>query len=422
MMFGVKLGLEQVRELAASAGDPFSGLRFIHVAGTNGKGSVCAMLEACLRRAGFKTGLYSSPHLISVRERFLIDGVPVGEGVFEEAAGRLRLVAERMRSAGSCPTYFEFTTVLATMLFAETGVDFVLWETGMGGRLDATNAVDSICSVITGIGLDHQAYLGDSLAAIAGEKAGIIKAGRPVFAGDMPSEALAVVAGRARELDSRFQALNDSPELRDLGLLRREGRFYRSIEWRGGRFELSLAAAYQRGNARLALAVLDFLADKFGFDALAAAENLAEAEIAGRMQFMPDGSILDGAHNPPAMRALVESLREMFPGEKFNIIFAGFADKDVGSGLRTLAIVADELVFTDLSIDIGGRGFLSAGALADIAAEVAPGVPVRLASSVGEALAMTSSSRRLVTGSLYLVGEALKILYNDTSKRYCSEA
>ena len=187
--FGIKLGLEQTRRLAELCGNPDRDLRFIHLAGTNGKGSTGAMLERALRGSGWKTGFYSSPHLISVCERFRINGCAVSEREFIRQANVVKKAAETMAAAGASVTYFEATTVMAMLMFKEHNCDYVIWETGMGGRLDSTNIVQPVISVITGIALDHEKFLGSTVADIAGEKAGIIKVGVPLVTGELPDAA-----------------------------------------------------------------------------------------------------------------------------------------------------------------------------------------------------------------------------------------
>ena len=197
--FAIDLGLDRMLELLKRLGNPERSLRFIHVAGSNGKGSVCTFLENGLRGCGYSTGFYSSPHLIRLAERFRINGKTVADAPFERAAETVRPVVESMRGKGNGPTYFEITTAIAAVLFAQQDVDFVVWETGLGGRLDATNVVVPELSVITGISLEHTEWLGSTLAAIAGEKAGIVKDGVPVVCGPLKPEALEVIRREAAE-------------------------------------------------------------------------------------------------------------------------------------------------------------------------------------------------------------------------------
>jgi len=229
--FGIKLGLDNTRRLLAAAGDPHERLKFLHVAGTNGKGSVCAMLDSVLREGGVRSGLFTSPHLVEFRERIRVDGVEIPE---EAAAEGLTLLRDASSTWDHQPTFFEITAALAAWWFDRAGAEIVVWETGMGGRLDATNVVTPLVSVITPIGLDHQRWLGSTLAEIAGEKAGIIKSGVPVVCGPQDQEALAVIKAKTKAQSSSFLEVTapyDGP--------------------------LSLPGAHQQWNAASALAALD---------------------------------------------------------------------------------------------------------------------------------------------------------------------
>jgi dihydrofolate synthase/folylpolyglutamate synthase len=235
-MFGTKLGLDNPRRLAALAGSPHERLRFIHVAGTNGKGSVCAMLESVYREAGLRTGLFTSPHLVSFRERMQVNRELIPEATVARLTARLR---EWMATfpEGQTPTFFEMVVVMALCHFAEQECDIVLWETGMGGRLDATNIVTPLASVITNVGLDHTRWLGESHAAIAREKSGIIKPGTPAFTATDHPDALAAIRAAAKTHGAELTALGQAEEATDLPLL----------------------GKHQQTNARLARAVVDRL-------------------------------------------------------------------------------------------------------------------------------------------------------------------
>ncbi|MCX7869345.1 MAG: Mur ligase family protein, partial [Terrimicrobiaceae bacterium] len=241
--FGIKLGLENTRRLLDALGNPDRGLRFLHVAGTNGKGSVCAMLDSVLRQAGFKTGLYTSPHLVDFAERIRVNGVKIPDPELCDGLGRLR---QAVRGWDHAPTYFELATVLAAWHFARSGCEWVVWETGMGGRLDATNVVDPAVAIITPIGLDHQQWLGETIGAIAGEKAGILKPGRPAVSSAQSAEAAEVLRRRAEALGVALEFVHSS--------------------WPG---PLGLEGAHQRANAALAARALERAGIAIGGDALA---------------------------------------------------------------------------------------------------------------------------------------------------------
>lgn len=408
--FGIKLGLEQVSELLQAAGSPESKLRFIHVAGSNGKGSFSAMLSAALRGAGFNVGLFTSPHLISPRERIRLNGSAISGTDFSELVFLLRPFADKMARAGRCPTYFEFTTAMAALYFARQNVDWVVWETGMGGRLDATNVVAPYCSVITGIALEHQNYLGDTIEKIASEKAGIIKDGRPVFCGGLPDAALQVIAKRCRETGSKLNILPDAGcfDLRfDISAC---GCCRQSFDYEGFRIKLGLAGKFQRQNFKLAFMVLKHLAREFCFPLENALAGLENVRWPARIQFMPDGSIIDGGHNPDGAAALMESLAEIFPGQKFSIVFGNFTDKDTEQILKILCEYAEEFIFVPLHG--GDRRSWSGAELSAMLGKISE-VPCAAVSSIEGAMELKTSARRLITGSLYLAGDALRMLCTE---------
>ncbi len=300
---GIKPGLERITVLLKRLGHPERRFRSVHLAGTNGKGSTAAILEALLRQHGVKTGLFTSPHLVWVGERFVVSGRPIDPA-------RLASLCTKLRQAlGEMPaTYFELTTALAFLYFAEEKVELAVVECGLGGRLDATNVLQPEVSVITNVGFDHQAYLGETLDQIAWEKAGIIKPQKPVVVGPLVEEAFQVISARARELSAP---------------LWRYGKDFRVFPCRGGlfyqgkhqlpRLELRLAGSFQHKNLALALKVLELLAEKgFPFEESRIREALRRVSWPGRYEKikLPGLIILDGAHNPEGVKVLLESLRQ----------------------------------------------------------------------------------------------------------------
>jgi len=246
--FGVKLGLEQPRELFRRCGNPHEGLKFIHVAGTNGKGSVCALLSGGLTAAGFRTGFYSSPHLVSARERLRFNGRAIPEDEFNGLIRSLIPVVDSMKADGFKPTYFEVMTVAAAKWFCERKCEFVVWETGMGGRLDATNIVTPTLTVITGISVDHEQYLGEDETAIAVEKAGIIKQGVPLCLGVLPPSADSVISDRAREMNAPITRIGRDCKIEDESdLLPRDGIscFRQAFLVNGHHIEIMLGGIHQ---------------------------------------------------------------------------------------------------------------------------------------------------------------------------------
>lgn len=340
-MFGIRLGLERVSELKKLAGDPDRDLKFIHLAGTNGKGSTGAMLECALRNAGYTTGFYSSPHLIDIRERFRVNGRSVERQIFEQETEKLSLLAGDDKFS-----YFEFTTVLAMQIFKSAGCDFVIWETGMGGRLDATNVVTPEAVVITNIALDHQDHLGSTVAAIAAEKAGIIKKGVPLFYGKLDADARKVICAKAQELGcSIYPPAAEVPEAESIREL--DDRFVQEFTYCNDHVVLSLGGRMQRENFRIVHNVLKYLSSKHGFDFARSIASLDKVVWPCRFQKVNFRTIVDGGHNPDGAAALASSLEEFCPGEKFTVIFAAFENKEVGETLDILrSKFAARFIFT----------------------------------------------------------------------------
>ncbi|MBN8247767.1 MAG: bifunctional folylpolyglutamate synthase/dihydrofolate synthase [Verrucomicrobia bacterium] len=387
--FGFQPGLDTTRRLCAAMGNPEAGLRFIHVAGTNGKGSVCAFLDAMYRAAGFRVGLYTSPHLVRFGERIQVNRVPVSDEILARGVAELR---EKIAGlAGPEPTFFEFTTALALRCFQQAGVDLVIWETGLGGRLDATNVVTPLASVITNIGLDHQQVLGPTLAHIAAEKAGIIKSGVPVLTATEDPDARAILEFKARELDAPFLAIS-APQVARLTL------------------PVGLRGSHQRTNAALAATTVRLLRAFLPVSDEQLAEGLAATRWPGRLQELqrgPQRLVLDGAHNLPGVHALRASLPELIPGVHPTLILGALNDKDWREMVRLLAPVAGRI----LTVPVASSRTVSAADLKAAVVASGAGRPVRAASSLAEALRWASADPVvLITGSLYLVGEALELL------------
>lgn len=405
--FAIDLGLDRMLELLKRLGNPERSLRFIHVAGSNGKGSVCTFLENGLRGCGYSTGFYSSPHLIRLAERFRINGKTVADAPFERAAETVRPVVESMRRKGNGPTYFEITTAIAAVLFAQQDVDFVVWETGLGGRLDATNVVVPELSVITGISLEHTEWLGSTLAAIAGEKAGIVKDGVPVVCGPLKPEALEVIRREAAEHRApltEVSAYGGSFRIFHLS----DGSPRQELSLEGETVRIPLPGAYQRNNAKVASAALKILSEKFGFPLHTALSSLEHARWPARMQFLPNKNLLiDGAHNPEGAEALSVSLRELYPGARFHFVSGCFADKNASEVLRFLAPLALDFSFIDF--DGSGRAVCSPAHLTELLKQYAdcPSASRTLEEALSS---LPQPELTVLTGSLHMCGEALAIL------------
>lgn len=376
---GIKLGLENVRRLLGELNLPAAGQRFIHVAGTNGKGSTCAFMHSILKAAGINAGLFTSPHLIHFGERIrdaerMITPAEIAAGV-----NRLR---ERVAGWDPHPTFFELTLALALEWFARRGNPWVVLETGLGGRLDATNAITPAVSVITPIGWDHMDMLGDTLGKIATEKAGIIKPGVPVITMTQNAEALDVIRRTAAERKAPLSIVE--------------------MPWGG---ETGLVGPHQRWNAAMAVAALCAAGLQIDDDVMS--RGLREVQWPARFQKV-GGRIIDGAHNLDAAHVLAQTWREQFPNEQAEIIFGAVAGKDTAAVLRELAPIAACWHFT---------GFESPRALApeklgEIWKELGLGErPVSLHAGIADALrTVKADGRVLVAGSLYLAGETLALL------------
>lgn len=403
--FTIDLGLERVEQLLERMGRPQDSLRFIHVAGSNGKGSVCSLTETALRKVGFKTGFYSSPHLIKLNERFRINGIPVDDETFIHSAEVIRKIVEQMRSEKFYPTYFEITTAIALEIFRAEKVDYILWETGLGGRLDATNVITPVISVITGISLEHTAYLGSTFAEVAGEKAGIIKPGVPVVCGPMPREALFVMEQRAAELKSpltKVAAYSGEYEIDP-------EKHCQKLCLEGHPILLSLPGNYQRNNVSTAFYTLKYLAEKFAFDFTKALSGYSEARWSARFQFIPEKNLLiDGAHNPEGMQALAVALKEFFPNRKFHFLAGCFADKNADEVVAAFAPLAERVSF--IAFDGSGREICSPAELGALLEKYAPGTPWEECSLEYCLDSLPGKQMTVLCGSLHMCGEALELL------------
>jgi dihydrofolate synthase/folylpolyglutamate synthase len=382
--YGIKLGLDNVRRLLGELNLPAAGQKFIHVAGTNGKGSTCACMHSILKAAGINAGLFTSPHLIHFGERIRdAERMITPE---EIAAGVVRL-RERVAGWDPHPTFFELTLALALEWFAQRGNPWVVLETGLGGRLDATNAITPEVSVITPIGWDHMEMLGDTLAKIAAEKAGIIKPGVQVVTMTQSAEALDVIQCTAADLKSPLSIVE--------------------MPWGG---ETGLVGPHQRWNAAMAVVALCAAGFKLDFEVIS--RGLREVQWPARFQKV-GGCIIDGAHNIDAARVLAQTWREQFGEQKAEIIFGGVAGKDTAAVMRELTPIAAGWHFT---------GFESPRALtAEALARIWQGLglearPVTAHARIADALqAMKPDAQVLIAGSLYLAGEALALFENKTA-------
>ncbi len=386
-LFGANFGLERAHKLAALAGNPQEKPRFIHVAGTNGKGSTCAMLESIYRAAGLRVGLFTSPHLVSFRERIQINRCLISETDVARLAAELQESLKEF-SPEQHPTMFEVVTVMALKYFAEQKCDLIIWETGLGGRLDATNIVAPLASVITNIAFDHTQWLGDTLEKIAAEKAGIIKPGVPVVTAATQSEVLAVIEQVANSLNTSLtRAVSSSV-------------FHLPSS-------LPLSGEHQKQNAALALDTVAVLQKQIPVSEEKIHEGLASVTWSGRLQRIERGEqkfLLDGAHNVAGVEALRAALAG---GTPFTFILGFLGDKDWRLMCTTLA----PLAATIFTVPVASERTAAATEVAEIFRQSNPAAKVFACGSLREALAQAAAEKFIViTGSLYLVGEALALL------------
>jgi dihydrofolate synthase / folylpolyglutamate synthase len=405
--FGVKFGLEPMRVLLQALGHPEASYPSLLVAGTNGKGSVTAYVDAALRASGLRVGRYTSPHLVRVHERICVGGREITPRTLEALVGRVRAVVEAEVRGGRLrahPTYFEVLTAVAFERFRQARVDVAVLEVGMGGRLDATNVKDPLASAIVSLAIDHEEYLGTRLRQIAREKAGILRPGRTCVLGPMTREARRAVAGEARRIRARLVDALAGVRLRSAG-----ESFELRTPWRVHRGVRALPGIHQRENAVVAIRLLEAAREAglpVDLDALPGA--FARVQWPGRLQWIPGrpALLLDGAHNPAGARALARYLEDWRP---FTLVFGAMVDKDIEAIGRILFPLADAIVLTQ------PREGRAAGP-AEIARRTAPfSRGAHREAQPGRALAL---ARRLlppdrpvvVAGSLYLVGDVLRLV------------
>ena len=385
-LFGIKLGLENVTKLMGTLGLPRAEQKFFHVAGTNGKGSVCAFLHSLLKAEGINAGLFTSPHLVHFRERIRDADREIAAAEIVRGVEMLKKVSP---GAAEHPTFFELAFLLALDWYKKRQRDWVVLETGMGGRLDATNAITPEVSIITSIGLDHQQYLGGSIREIATEKAGIIKPGVPVVTLKQQPEAMQVIADTARRLEAPLTIVTNP--------------------LRG--YQIGLFGQHQLWNATLAVAA--FKAAGFKPADAVIRNGLLNVSWPARFQrFEDERIIVDGAHNPPAAEVLARAWQQAFAGEKAAVVFGGVNDKDTKGVLRALQPIAAHWHFTHFESPRATAPEILQEQLSElfggsVTSTCHPTVESALAS------ARKQGDRALVAGSLYLAGEVLSLLRGE---------
>lgn len=380
-MHGIKLGLENIQRLTTALGVKVSGPeapKFLHVAGTNGKGSVCALLDACCRAGGRRSGLFTSPHLLTFRERIRVNGEMISEAAVAEGLTKIRDLTKDWDHAA---TFFEIATALALEWFQRQDAEVVALETGLGGRLDATNVVTPAVCVLTPIDLDHQQWLGDSIEAIAAEKAGILKPGAPAVSAPQADE--------VRDVFERIAAERGAP--------------LHYIETPLTGYEIGLAGSHQPWNAALAVQALALAGLHLPEDAIA--RGLREVNWPGRFQQIRLRFILDGAHNPAAAQRLAATWREEYGEKRATLILGILRDKEVRGICEALLPIAGRI----LAVPVPNPRSSTPQEICRAIGKVAPRQECIAVRDLPAAIRIAQSMERrtLITGSLFLVGEAL---------------
>lgn len=411
--YGMKFGLDNITKLLHALGNPHHFFRSVHVAGTNGKGSTSAMTESIIRTSGFRTGLFTSPHLVSFTERIRVDGEDISEEDVVQLADEVRGVVEQIGDFS--PTFFEVVAAMAFLYFRRRGVEWAIVEVGLGGRLDATNVVVPEVAVITSIGLDHCEFLGNTLREVASEKAGIIKPGVPVVIAPQAREALEVI--EARSLEKKATVYGCGREFRLSGVREdHQGLFFNYTGEKAYEdLYIPLAGEYQAVNAALAVRTAGILTEKHSELRCDVRRGLGEVRWQGRLEVLKEDPVIviDGAHNPGAAAMLSEHLRRMLSSvyRRVILVVGIMGDKDIDGILRPLLPLGSAVIFTAASY---GRA-ASAGMLSAHAASM--GYSSIVSAGVADALRKAEELYAagdviVVTGSFYTIGEAKEVLGN----------
>lgn len=399
---------EHTRELLSRLGNPQEGIKIIHVAGTNGKGSVCAYLNAMLLAGGKKTGLFTSPHLVRINERFQINGEDVSDEQFLDAFLKVEKAAKEYEAEGEGhPSYFETLFLMGMLIFKEAGVEYLVMETGLGGRLDATNVVEKpLACIITSISRDHTEYLGDTLEAIAGEKAGIIKAGVPVIYDASQPGPASVIAAKAKEMGSPAWPME--PSFYEMKTQSREGITFTFAYPGGEKAELAIpyVAKYQMMNASLAFYMMHILQDVHDISKNVLAEGLSKIKWPCRMEMAAPGVIIDGAHNEDGIAQFVSTAGYFAKENEITILFTAVADKhyhemigEICEGIHPSHVVATQIDGSRVvPAEVLAEDFRKAGCT-DVCAEP------EIGAAYEKALGKKGSGMLFCVGSLYLAGE-----------------
>ncbi|MBW7457179.1 bifunctional folylpolyglutamate synthase/dihydrofolate synthase [Paenibacillus sepulcri] len=428
--FGIRPGMERIELLMERFGHPERRLKFIHVAGTNGKGSVCAYLTSVLIHSGYDVGTYTSPFITKFTNRFQYNGVDIPEETLLMLSNRLKPhVEEIAESELGSPSMFEVSTALAILYYATVAYpDFVVWETGLGGRLDVTNIVNPIVSIITNVGHDHMDILGDTIEEVAREKAGIIKPGVPVISAVSQPEVIEIIASRAKAANSTLYLLGEKFSETTLNVKEDEQHFrfnglFRSID----DLMITLNGAHQRANAAVAVMALEVMRQYYALvmDDEDLRQGLRKAAWPGRLEMVLQSPrlLVDGAHNPEGAETLADALRNTYTYNRLHLMIGMLANKNHPDTIRHILPLVDTLVVTEPDF----RKAMSAEALANIVREMREkiGRPFELIVEPNwkQALARLQkltgeADLAVVTGTLYLIADVRsQLLYNMDSEK-----
>ncbi len=413
---GMKLGLDTTRRMLDAVGNPHQAYHSVHVAGTNGKGSTAAMIESALRHAEVATGLYTSPHLLTVRERIQVRGSLIDETAFAQLTFQVRECTATLFGTADRPrpTFFEFITTMALLHFRNEGVDIAVVEVGLGGRLDATNVISPAVAVITNVDLDHTNCLGSNLTEIAGEKAAIIKKKIPVICGDNKPEVVRVVEHTASRnaaplylIGREFDSCSAITAHADNGFTQRN-----TVRWKDDIIPINttLAGRHQCRNLATAFAAIAVLRDDHKSLSLEALlRGLAATTWPGRMQHLRDRWVIDIAHNPAAVEELVHGLHSLFPDTSWSVVFAAMRDKNWQNMIAQLVPLARKLYLVSMDC----RRAESADRMLAFVADRWPGMDALVCADAASALALLDPAVHTVfAGSAYLAGDVL-MLFNE---------
>jgi len=406
--YGIKFGLSKTSNIMKAMGNPHHGQKYIHIAGSNGKGSVAAMLESILIRSGLKVGFYSSPHLVRFTERFRINKLEISPGKAEAIIKELRDII----NSDQPPTFFEVTTAIALTYFTREETDIAIMEVGMGGRLDATNVINPLVSVITNIALEHQFFLGSRITDIAGEKAGIIKNGVDLVTAVTQPQVIQLIKDICEKKKATFRRIGKDIRYRTSG----SGFNYYGLKRRFNGIELGLNGRFQNRNAALALAVIEILETKgFKISSRHITEGLKNTAWPGRMQIMSRNPIiiLDGAHNTGAISELTDSIQRDFTYKRLILVIGIMEDKDIRKIFYKIVPSADYVIYTSPDY------YRSANPEILMKSASNMGKQGEIVSVISEAIDRAKEiagpqDMILITGSLFTVGEALTYFDPET--------